>query len=220
MHALLMLFVVSYCNCSWTICKQSAPHSRQITTTPHHSISTGRMLFLTPNQQCQSTGGWCKVAKEKPGVDSRHKILQKNDRSVICREDDADAFSALTLLVGRQEGHPACKKTEWWGAGVVICQELHMAQLMPLPLTVSSFSKIPIGFTFLVQAHPGSPGKMAVKRVCVPGVHASHKLNCNLIGSAVFVGLILRSNRYAYRQTVSSISPSATMRPEIWGPIY
>jgi len=31
------------------------------------------------------------------------------------------AFSALTLLVGRQEGHPACKKLEWWGAGVVIC---------------------------------------------------------------------------------------------------
>ena len=56
------------------------------------------------------------------------------------------AFSALTLLVKRQEGHPACKKTEWWGAGVAICQErgadLHMAQLMPLPLTVSCFSKI------------------------------------------------------------------------------
>ena len=33
------------------------------------------------------------------------------------------AFSALTLLVGRQEGHPARKKTEWWGAGVVICLE-------------------------------------------------------------------------------------------------
>jgi len=31
-------------------------------------------------------------------------------------------FSALTLLVGRQEGHPACKK-QWWGAGVVICLE-------------------------------------------------------------------------------------------------
>jgi len=73
----------------------------------------------------------------------------------------AYAFSALTLLVGRQEGHPACKKTEWWGAGVVISLEqgadLHMAQLMPLPLTVSSFSKIKIGFTFLVPAHPGSP---------------------------------------------------------------
>jgi len=42
------------------------------------------------------------------------------------------AFSALTLLVGRQERHPACKKTEWWGAGMVICLErgadLHMAR--------------------------------------------------------------------------------------------
>ena len=42
-----------------------------------------------------------------------------------------------------------------------------MAQLMPLPLTVSCFSKIQIGFPFLVPAHPGSPGKKAVKRVCV-----------------------------------------------------
>ena len=52
---------------------------------------------------------------------------------------------------------------------MVICLErgadLHMAQLMPLPLNVSSFSKIPIGFTFLVPAHPGSPGQRAVKRV-------------------------------------------------------
>jgi len=44
--------------------------------------------------------------------------------------------------------------------------ELHMAQLMPLPLIVSCFSKIQIGFTFLVLAHPGSPGKRAVKWVC------------------------------------------------------
>jgi len=42
-----------------------------------------------------------------------------------------------------------------------------MAQLMPLPLTVSSFSKIQIGFTFLVPAHPSSPGQRAVKRACV-----------------------------------------------------
>ena len=58
-----------------------------------------------------------------------------------------------------------------WGAGVVVCLEqgasLHMAQLMPLLLTVSCFSKIQIGFTFLVPAHLGSPGKRAVKRVCV-----------------------------------------------------
>jgi len=80
-------------------------------------------------------------------------------------------ISALTLLVGRQEWHPACKKTEWWGVGVVICMErgadLHIAQLMPLPLTVPCFSKNQIGFTFLVPADPGSPGKRAAKRVCV-----------------------------------------------------
>jgi len=47
------------------------------------------------------------------------------------------------------------------------CADLHTAQLMPLPLTVSCFSKIQIGFTFLVPAGPGSPGQRAVKRVCV-----------------------------------------------------
>jgi len=47
--------------------------------------------------------------------------------------------------------------------------DLHMAQLMPLPLTVSCFSKIQIGFTFLVLAHPGSPGKSDVKWVYVNG---------------------------------------------------
>ena len=55
---------------------------------------------------------------------------------------------------------------------MVICLErgadLHMAHLMPLPLTVSCFSKIQIGFTFLVPAHLGSPRKRAVKwGVCV-----------------------------------------------------
>jgi len=54
---------------------------------------------------------------------------------------------------------------------VVICLErsadLHMDQLMPLTLTISCFSKIQIGFIFLVPAHPGSPGQGAVKRVCL-----------------------------------------------------
>jgi len=68
----------------------------------------------------------------------------------------------LTLLVGRQEAHPACKKLSggvlawlsvWSGA------DLHIVQLMPLPLTVSCFCKIQIGFTFLVPAHPGIPEK-------------------------------------------------------------
>ena len=72
-------------------------------------------------------------------------------------------------LGGRKGTRPV--KTESWGAGVVICLErgadLHMAQLTPLPLTVSCFSEIQIGFAFLVLADPGSPGKKAVKRACV-----------------------------------------------------
>ena len=77
-------------------------------------------------------------------------------------------FDAVGWAAGR---HPACKKLEWWGAGLVICLErgadLHMAQLMPLPLTVSCFNKIKIGFTFLVLAHLGSPWKGPLNGVCV-----------------------------------------------------
>jgi len=77
----------------------------------------------------------------------------------------------LTLLVRQQEGYPASKKLEWWGAGMVICLELgadlYMAQLMQLPLTVSFFSKTKTGFTILVPAHLGSSRKRAIKQVCV-----------------------------------------------------
>ena len=64
-------------------------------------------------------------------------------------------------------------KTEWWGAGVVVCldrgADLHMAQLMPLPLTVSCFSKIQTVFFLSGTGSPvlGSTGQRAVKRVCV-----------------------------------------------------
>jgi len=77
-------------------------------------------------------------------------------------------FDAVGWAAGRASG---LQNTERWCAGMVICLErgadLHMAQRMPLPLTVSSFSKIQIGFTFLLPAHPGSPGQRAIKRVCV-----------------------------------------------------
>ena len=113
------------------------------------------MPFLPPNQQRQSTEGkelskWISKCVAVSSIFNAYVILRF-------------AFSALTLLVGQQDGHPACKKLEWWDAGMVICLErgadLHTAQMMPLPLTVSCFSKIQIGFTFLVPAHVGSPGK-------------------------------------------------------------
>jgi len=63
-------------------------------------------------------------------------------------------FFLQFFVVGQQEGHPACKKTEWWGAGGVVCLErgadLHMAQL-----TVSCFSKIQIGFYLSCTGSPG-----------------------------------------------------------------
>jgi len=86
-------------------------------------------------------------------------------------EDDGDEDNIpLSKAVGKIYVCLACP-AEWWVAGVVICLErgadLHMVKLMPLPLTVSFFSKIQIGFTFLVPAHPGSPAQSTVKRVCV-----------------------------------------------------
>jgi len=67
--------------------------------------------------------------------------------------------------------------------------DLHMSQLMPLPLTVSCFSKIQIGFTFPVPAHPGSPGQRAVKRdVCVCSGFGA----CSLCNDRAFGALCLR----------------------------
>jgi len=68
--------------------------------------------------------------------------------------------SGYLLPEGRQEGHLACKKQVGCCCGYLSgarCRLAYMAQLMPLPLTVSCFSKIQIGFTFLVLAHPGCP---------------------------------------------------------------
>jgi len=80
----------------------------------------------------------------------------------LCR-----AFSALTLLVGRQEGHPACKKLSggvlaWYLYGVR-CRLTYV----PADATATHCLLLQIGFTFLVPAHLGSPGKRAVKRVYI-----------------------------------------------------
>ena len=109
--------------------------------------------------------------------------------STYCYEQLAS--SALTLLVGRQEGHPACKKTEWWGGCLERVADSHMAHLMPLPLTVSCFSKIQIGFIFLVAAHPGSPGKRVIKRVCVLRFWAKDTQTMCLWCSLIMIELIL-----------------------------
>ena len=97
------------------------------------------MLYKRPDHFTYYLG--CVHGRNIPPIRS---IFFSNVNAVIKPYAPSD-FSALTLLVGRQKGHPACKNTEWWGVGMVICLErgadLHLAQLMPLPLTVSCFSK-------------------------------------------------------------------------------
>jgi len=69
-----------------------------------------------------------------PDVDNFQHTVTDRFINKFCRKM---IFSALMLLVGRQEGYLAGKK-QWWSAGEVVClqqgAELHMAQLMPLPL--------------------------------------------------------------------------------------
>jgi len=122
-------------------------------------------------------------------------------------------FSALTLLVGQQEGHLVCKRTEWWGAGVVICLErgadLHTAQLMPLPLTVSCFSKIQIGFTFLVPDHLGSPGKGPLNGcVCVCALKRTLENKLNLYWTSC---VTLLQAGWAFKMTTSENNRSMVL---------
>ena len=83
--------------------------------------------------------------------------------------------------------------------------DLHMAQLMPLPFTVSCFSKIQIGFICLVPAHPGSPGQKAVKRVCVLQV----EVNCEITVTRGRVLLLLYTTTAA--DSLSTMHDDGTM---------
>jgi len=91
---------------------------------------------------------------------------------------------------------------------MVICLErgadLHMAQLMLLPLTVSCFTKIQIGFSFLVPAHPDSPRQRPVKRMCVP-------LSCNICSQNYYYTTpiewpLFRDNRYQKGKTTLDLN--------------
>jgi len=88
---------------SWTICKQSASYSEQTTTpTPHHSIFTGWMLFLMPNQQCQSTEG--------------HKI-NNNNKILLHTHQFNGPFPGLPRSTGTRKVKPIwiteARDSEW-----------------------------------------------------------------------------------------------------------
>ena len=81
-----------------------------------------------------------------------------------------------------------------------------MAQLMSLPLTVSCFSKIQIGFTFLVLAHPGSPRQRAVKWVCV----------CVYVLAEILVCLYLSFHVVSSINTINQLSPVAKLSGDLF----
>jgi len=91
--------------------------------------------------------------------------------------ENVEAFSALTMLVGRQEGHPACKKLSG-GAGVVICLEqgadLHMVQLIPLPLAQVK-SRLVLPFWYRLTRVVPDKGLLNVC-VCVHGECLQHRI--------------------------------------------
>jgi len=132
--------------------------------------------FVTVNAVhcCRNWFGWtCRWLVTEPSTSVRRSSLSYESLLISrWRQVYADCSAvyfhysclqcsdAVGWAAGRASG---LQKIEWRGAGMVICLELgavlHMAQLMPLPLTVSCFSKIQIGFTLLVPARLGSPGK-------------------------------------------------------------
>jgi len=106
--------------------------------------------------------------------------------SVLCLQ----CFDTVGWAAGRAYGLQKNRVVGCWCGCLEQGADLHMAQLMPLPLTVSCFSKIQIGFTFLVPAHLDSPGKMVVLWLCVCSFQFTSSYNGTLkVGNAVFGSL-------------------------------
>jgi len=107
------------------------------------------------------------------------------------------AFSVFTLLVGWQEGHPACKKNEWWDAGMVIClgwgANLHVAQLMS---TVSCCSKSRLVLPFWYRFTRVVPDKGPLNGP-LSGTTQTMLLNCRDIKRQKQAGSLNRARQWA-----------------------
>ena len=133
------------------------------------------------------------------------------------------AFSPLTLLVGRQEGHPACKKTEWWVLAWLSAWSEAQTCIWPSwchchSLSVASV-KSRLVFTFLVLAHLGSPGKRAVKQLCVYDCKLNllsvYILTARCYASAVLATALCLSVRLSVCLSVTSRSSTKTAKRRI-----
>ena len=87
----------------------------------------------------------------------RISVLHDNNADIVVLSMTV-AFSALTLLVGRQEGHPDCKKTEWWGVGMVVCLERGAYLIWPSWCHCHSLSLASVKSDWFYLSGTGSPG--------------------------------------------------------------
>jgi len=126
-------------------------------------LNTGWPRFAYRRSTCMEQFAWCDLSQFIAGS---LQVLFQN--LPLHKKFSLTVFIDIFDAVDWEKGIWPIKN---WvvGAVMVIClgqgADLHMAQLMPLPLTVSCFSKIHLGFTFLVPAHLGSPGQRVIKRV-------------------------------------------------------
>ena len=89
-----------------------------------------------------------------------------------------NTFSALTLLVGRQERHPACKKMgRWWRWALVSPDGVAPSQMVSVSASVNLPCSIQSRSSLLAPAHPSGPGKRAVKRLWCGAVIKLHIFN-------------------------------------------
>ena len=134
-------------------------------------LSKSEKLKLTPVLDCGTTLHLDYGGRDLPSTPPDN-LWKLGDRLFLIYRRYRNKLLPSVLWRCWLGGRKGIRPVKKLSAGVlrwlsVWSEVLHMSQLMPLPLTVSCFSKIQIGFTFLVPAHLGSPGKKAVKWVCV-----------------------------------------------------
>ena len=112
-------------------CKSGFPHGGKKIT--NSDITVYKLESLSVSIRCVLYASSLQINPRRSLRLVQQMTLQLLLRQASCQQivsvihqhycSQNNAFSALMLLVGRQGGHPACKKLEWWGAGVVICLE-------------------------------------------------------------------------------------------------
>jgi len=145
----------------------------------NHSIFMGRMLFLMPKQQCQSTEGGCS------------SLLQKSDQcfaltainTVSVKNTNKPRFGHLVFyLAWKWNSNPERtwgKKPKCHSVGMLLSLNVDEITLVCDAWTVQCHIRLLLNYPliFLVPAHPGCPGQNSESRKMVVWVYQG-KLGC------------------------------------------